>query len=397
MSIHVIIVGAGLGGLALAQGLKKHNISFSIFERDQSSAYRPQGYRLRIRPDGTTGLQTVLPDDVWNLFRSTAATTGFGFTDIDAITGEQIPSAPWGPPPSSGAPGGNRGPPQGSSMVYTADRTTLRHVLLTGLEDKIQFGKEFKSFRHLNENGNGNIQVEFADGTTADGTLLVAADGLHSGIRKQALPSHHVLDTRGRCIYGKTPITPALESEWHHQGRTGIVMYQDSRPLTLFTESVRFPQNPHDVSDRLPSQVDYVYWVLLAQSTVFGVPDSDLFAMSKEEIKHLALTLTEKWHPSIRAVINHSPPDLQSQLRITSAAPDIPTWTDTVQNVTFLGDAIHPMSPTGGQGLNAALRDAGALTEAIVKGASREEMRKYEEGCRELGGKAIEESQSSFS
>ena len=43
---HVVIVGGGLGGLTLAQGLKKNGISCAVYEKDMSRADRLQGYRI---------------------------------------------------------------------------------------------------------------------------------------------------------------------------------------------------------------------------------------------------------------------------------------------------------------------------------------------------------------
>lgn len=43
---HVLIVGAGLGGLALAQCLRKQGISYEIFERDVNDDSRPQGWSI---------------------------------------------------------------------------------------------------------------------------------------------------------------------------------------------------------------------------------------------------------------------------------------------------------------------------------------------------------------
>jgi 2-polyprenyl-6-methoxyphenol hydroxylase-like FAD-dependent oxidoreductase len=47
-SPHVLIVGAGLGGLTLAQALRKKGISFEVFERDNSAADRVQGWAIGI-------------------------------------------------------------------------------------------------------------------------------------------------------------------------------------------------------------------------------------------------------------------------------------------------------------------------------------------------------------
>ena len=122
---HVIIIGAGLGGLTLGQGLKKAGISFSIFERDETAAFRPQGYRLRINGDGSSSLRKTLPSDVWELFEKTTARTNLGFTSLDPFSGNVTSYKPGPGPPRPGMPTEN------PSDVYTCDRATLRAVLGT--------------------------------------------------------------------------------------------------------------------------------------------------------------------------------------------------------------------------------------------------------------------------
>lgn len=50
--MHVLIVGAGLGGLTLAQCLRKQGISFEIFERDEDEQARFQGWAIAIHGYG---------------------------------------------------------------------------------------------------------------------------------------------------------------------------------------------------------------------------------------------------------------------------------------------------------------------------------------------------------
>ena len=47
---HVLIVGGGLGGLTLAQGLKKNGVSCTVYEKDLSRTDRLQGYRIVLLP-----------------------------------------------------------------------------------------------------------------------------------------------------------------------------------------------------------------------------------------------------------------------------------------------------------------------------------------------------------
>jgi 2-polyprenyl-6-methoxyphenol hydroxylase-like FAD-dependent oxidoreductase len=55
--LQVIIIGAGTGGLCLAQGLRAENIDVTVFERDLTPTDRLQGYRLSINADGNEALR----------------------------------------------------------------------------------------------------------------------------------------------------------------------------------------------------------------------------------------------------------------------------------------------------------------------------------------------------
>lgn len=59
----VIIIGAGITGLLLAQSLKSHNIAFDIYERDLGADSRGQGWGLAIHWALDT-LRSLLPNDL---------------------------------------------------------------------------------------------------------------------------------------------------------------------------------------------------------------------------------------------------------------------------------------------------------------------------------------------
>ena len=61
---HVLIVGGGLGGLTLAQGLKKNGISCAVYEKDLSRTDRLQGYRIVLYSSNNP--LTVVNPGVWD-------------------------------------------------------------------------------------------------------------------------------------------------------------------------------------------------------------------------------------------------------------------------------------------------------------------------------------------
>jgi AcrR family transcriptional regulator len=50
ITMHVLIIGGGIGGLCLAQGLRRRGVSVAVYERDGTPDARLQGYRLSIEP-----------------------------------------------------------------------------------------------------------------------------------------------------------------------------------------------------------------------------------------------------------------------------------------------------------------------------------------------------------
>ncbi|KAL9105865.1 MAG: hypothetical protein Q9227_009028 [Pyrenula ochraceoflavens] len=362
----VLIIGAGIGGLCLAQGLKKTGVACKIFERDQSATFRAQGYRLKIEASGDGALQSSLPPTVYQKFVDTCASFYLGETDFNPISGHILRSR------------------QGSGLAWTqgglrpartADRTVMRSVLMTGLEDSIYYGKELLRYEMAPETD--MVVAHFTDGSFAEGSLLVGADGAKSAVRKQYLPDQKHVDTGACCIYGKTPISDELLERFPRKALRWMTICADTAPmlqsvlieespLTLLTEPIRFDQQSK-YSRSLPP--DYVYWVLIARKEVLFENEAQLSKLASLEAlpsdsAALSLELTKEWDPNLRSLFELQDTKYCSTIRVASAVPEAPEWTPSPY-ITLLGDAIHVMSPCGGVGANTALADAADLVKVI--------------------------------
>ena len=92
---------------------------------------------------------------------------------------------------------------------FSVSRIVLHRFLSTGIEDLIHYGHRYERMETLDS---GKIRVHFANGSSAEGDILVAADGVNSAIRKRLLPEKFEPTKFGTAgIVGKVFIDPSEE------------------------------------------------------------------------------------------------------------------------------------------------------------------------------------------
>ncbi|WP_432725942.1 FAD-dependent oxidoreductase [Variovorax sp. W6] len=375
---HVSIIGAGLGGLCLAQGLRRAGISFDVYERDRAAASRSQGYRIRIDADGQEALSRCLPPELYELFRQSCGGRSAGVrflgSDLEPVPGR--PAASW----RTSGPGDEPSRPHDLS----ANRQTLREILMCGLKDRVHFGKAFRRFDAIGDN---DVRVVFEDGEETRSTLLVGADGANSAVRGQLAPEAEPVDTGAACIYGKTIATEALLERLGTGLWAGTsVIFADGFAVIL--DPMLFPQPLPAMAPacRLGPVDDYLYWAFIGPRARLGLGAEPLPEQTR--LPALVETVVRQWHPLLRTLFAHGDLRTLAVLPVRSSPPEIATWSPGP--VTLLGDAIHAMSPAGGVGANTALRDAAALANAIAsEGCSRAAVSSYETAMRAWAKAAI--------
>jgi salicylate hydroxylase len=79
--LDVMIIGGGIGGLCLTQGLRRTGIPVTVYERTQARTDWLQGYRIHINPHGSRALHDCLPPAAWQRFLDSVSVNdgGFGF------------------------------------------------------------------------------------------------------------------------------------------------------------------------------------------------------------------------------------------------------------------------------------------------------------------------------
>lgn len=342
--MRVIVIGAGLGGLTLAQGLRRAGIDVVVYERDGELG-RPQGVSLHVDERGASALRGCLPPAHAAMAEATMGGPREQTLALSEVDGALTVA---GARPSDG----EVGRPRPGRQTH---RPLLRSILLTGLEDVVRFGAEFTRFERR---ADGTVRMWCADGGVDTADVLVGADGIGSAVRRQYLPHVQVVDTGRRMVMGATPLRtvvgtglPELIGDSPAAAQVGGTMM--ALGVLRFTESpaaARRQRLPALRTNAVAELEDYVMWALPVTQEQLG----------SGAVWPRATELTADLPSALRSVVAEAWPDVTVALRI-GVIPPMPAW--PVGPVTVIGDAIHLAPGFGG---NLAMQDAHHLCEALV-------------------------------
>ncbi|MBV9320739.1 MAG: FAD-dependent monooxygenase [Mycobacterium sp.] len=307
--LRALIVGAGVGGISIARGLLRDGHEVSVFER--RSDVQAGGGAVTIWSNGATVLEQlgVDMDGAGQLLSTVRVVTSTGrpLATLDLTTIVNRLSAP----------------------VRMVPRRVLLERLLEGFPtDRIRCNCRAVEVVSTH----GGVRVEFEDGSSADGDLVIGADGLHSMVR-EIVGAQHAKPT-GWCSWqGLVTLPGVAEKEVAHviigaQGNLGLWPAGASELQWWFD----LPWSYDFIRPERPIELirsNFTGWSHLADRVLATLTDDDL---------------ARSPYPHFRHPIPRTPG--------TGA-------------VTLLGDAAHTMPPTLAQGTNQALLDTMVLCKAL--------------------------------
>lgn len=371
--MRVLIIGAGLGGLCLAHALRSDGHDVTVHERSTLTGQQPASYGIHLNADGLRALHTCLPAKSWAMVDDAALPARDLIRFHDPLAGV---ISTW-----------NRETPANATDPVTRRRAisrgALRAALLHGLDDAaplVHWGQRFVRYEEI---GDQRVRAHFEDGSTAEGDLLVGADGSNSVVRAQRLPAYQRVDLGIVNIAGRTPVTPqlveALPAELLDSAINNVAP-AGAGWMFISTWNTKDPTlGGHESVDR------FVVWAWVGPRASYP---NDVEDRSGADLKALVEDRIADWPAHFHHLVEATSDDAVAPVVLRSM-PELAPWTPST--VTLLGDAIHNMTPTAGVGANTALRDAQTLSEAIAASPAdpRAAVAAYEAAMRDYANRAL--------
>jgi 2-polyprenyl-6-methoxyphenol hydroxylase-like FAD-dependent oxidoreductase len=333
MSLPILIIGGGIGGLATALLLQARGIPVQVYER--VAALRPLGVGINMLPHAARVVHEL---GLAPKLASTAIQTGK--LEYYNKFGQLIWSEP-------------RGLAAGYSVPqYSIHRGDLQMLLYEAAierlgRDRIRTDSTLESAEQAGEEVIARFRRN--DGSTFEtrGRALIAADGIHSVLRKQFYPNEGEPNFAQRILW-----RAVTEGQPFLDGRTMIMAGFQHEKFVCYPISQRHAQEGRAL----------INWIAELTVPETSPPKQD---WNREVAKSRFAARFAHWKfpwldvPSLIERGEHV-----YEFPLVDRDP-LPTWTHG--RLTLLGDAAHPMYPIGSNGASQAILDAEAVANALAK------------------------------
>ena len=207
-------------------------------------------------------------------------------------------------------------------------RGTLQKILYDHVPTKKMFwGYEAEK---ILENESGKVTVRFKNGSTVESELLIAADGIHSPIRKQLFHNTSLRDSGQIC--------------WRGISEMELPKNMAGKSAESWGNQLRFGFSPIG-----PKQV---YWFAV------GNKNNGSENFKKPELQKLF----SSFNPLVQELIGHTP-EKDIIFRPLFDLKPIENW--HMERVMLVGDAAHATTPNMGQGAAQGIEDAYYLSHYL--------------------------------
>jgi salicylate hydroxylase len=335
----VVIIGAGIGGLAAGLGLQRTGFRVRIFE--QAPQLGEVGAGLSISPNGALGLHAL---GVFDAFREHAYAP-----DYQVVRHWQSGRV------LAQVPRGERLEQTYGERYYVIHRADLHRVLAEAVQvndsEAIVTGHRFAD---LEQDGSG-VSVRFDNGEWRRCDVLIGADGVRSRVRSTLFGAEEVRFTGYVAWRGLVPI--------------------ERVPLEALDPPGQVWIGPGHMINRYPVRRGRLLnFVAFAERSGWEEEGWSIPAEVAELAEEFA-----GWHPHVTRIIEAVPQENLFKWALCARSP-LMRW--VMGRAAVLGDAAHPLLPYLGQGAVMAIEDAVVLARAFRASADIPEALARYEGAR---------------
>jgi salicylate hydroxylase len=325
--VRVVIIGAGIGGLAAAVALRQRGVEVQLYER--SAKLEEVGAGIQVGPNAVKVLRALgLEDELRrNAFEPTNMVS-LKWDDASLRYREPLKATAAA---TYGAP------------YMTAHRADLHGLLRAALPERIiELGANCVGAATVN----GTAVARFADGSEVEGDAVIGADGIRSAIRAQLFGADQPRFTEMMCWRAMVPMACVPT----RIGKARSVKLEQGEYFGWIGPNGHVICYPIGNGDTLNIFAGHV--------TREWVAESWSVASSRDEL----LAAYDGWNEALLSMYRHVANVFKWGIYDRDPLPE---WTQG--RVTLLGDAAHPTMPTLAQGGNMAIEDGYVLARNLAR------------------------------